>query len=165
MRFDMWYVYGDAVLDRLLGTNRAREISVYSDTLMLSPSEVRTVLGVGPKPPVYITNDPPTPITNLDRYALLPTGEITELGSETQGPPPLPLRLYIQLSDWRRNDVVRLTQLMRDYPEILVGEADAEQLAQHIAELRSRRQAADEIDLPSNCENFDREWNGPVYGG
>jgi len=54
---------------------------------------------------------------------------------------------------------------MRDYPEILVGEADAEQLAQHIAELRSRRQAADEIDLPSNCENFDREWNGPVYGG
>ncbi len=124
---DMWYIYGEAVIDHLLQTARANEIDVYSDSLGLSPSEVRRELSLGPTPPIFITNEPPLKVINLDDYVLLPDGRVRDLPSGTSPVPPL--RLLITSSDLSPGDADRIERLLQVYPEIQVDSLEATKMA------------------------------------
>ena len=124
---DMWYVYGEAVIDRLLQTARANEIEVYSDSLGLSPSEVREELSLGLTPPIFITNEPPPKVINLDDYILLPDGRVRDISSGTSPVPPL--RLLVTSSYLSLGDADRIERLLKVYPEIKVDNLEATKMA------------------------------------
>lgn len=113
----MWYVYGETAIDCILHTKRADEVAVYSDSLGLSPSDVRTKLGLEGLPQVVISNEAPRRVINLDSYVLLPDGEVRDIDSGV--PPILPLRLLITSSDLRTSDIERIERITKTYPEIL----------------------------------------------
>jgi hypothetical protein len=160
----MWYVFGDAVIDRILGTSRAAEISVYSDVLPLSPGEVRRALGIPLTPPVFITNDPPVPVTNLDCYVLYPNGDIREPGSDTIEPPQLPLRLRIQSSQLAPSDVMRLDRVIRSYPEVMVDESEVKKVRERMEDLMSRLHESPEFAACLYHDDLENKWEGRVHG-
>lgn len=111
---DDWYVYGDLVVDRLLGVQRATKVEFCYRKLPFPPDLVK-MLNTLKKVDHSLTDQPHRVITSLDAIVLTRDGDLRNLqgGSAT-----LPRRVDAFEYDLRVRDVVRLWHVHKGYPEI-----------------------------------------------
>jgi hypothetical protein len=115
--FDNWYIYGEYVIDKILGTARSEVVNVYSPLPPLSPEIVRRSLHVPRTLTIEITTTEPRSICTLDEIVLLPGGELYERGTNSTYTGD---NLILELVgyDLTADDILRLYRLYLDFPEI-----------------------------------------------
>jgi hypothetical protein len=115
-----WYVYGELVIDHLLGVARSEVASVaFTSQPIPTPSVVRSRLGLAPYLSVEITNKPPRAICTLDEIVLLESGELYDVG-RCDAYVVRHLELKLTTYEVGAEDILRLNRLLKGYPEIAV---------------------------------------------
>jgi hypothetical protein len=109
-----WYAFGDIVVDRIIGTHRASYVNVFFRGLPPDRERVIDVLGIEAVP-LRLTDQPPTAITNLDRFIINPEGTLQDLYGERIS---IPSEVHAMEFEIGARDLIRLWHLHLQYPEL-----------------------------------------------
>jgi hypothetical protein len=119
----MWFVYGDYVLDRILGLDRAQRIAIFFTESEIQPQQnaVALSLDLRHRLPLDYTNMAPRVVSTFQRYGISETGMYYDILESSQIPDvPLPLRMELLTSELTVSDISNLWITQIKYPEIKV---------------------------------------------
>lgn len=119
-----WYAYGSIVIERVLGVERCRDVSIYFRGAKPSHSEVLSRLGLGEDTVFSFSPELGPAVCNFDLWSLWPDNTLKVRPEGYTDDPVVaspPNQLKLLQYDLTAADLFRLADVMRSYPELRVA--------------------------------------------
>ena len=142
----MWYIYGDAVLDRILDVRVAERLSVFLPNLSRPEAgEVHAAAGIADRLPIDFVFLAPVLAFHLDRAVIQPDGRLTDV--VTGGDPDCCESVSILKPNLADQELLRLNSWLNRYPMLKVDPLLKQRVIATVNHLNACREGFSEVEL------------------
>lgn len=149
-----WFVYGDAVLDRLLGCHRSKRLHVWFRDIVPTRADVEKALAIIGLPIDFCQEVPPS-ICEFDHWVIDAQGKLRSRDASSTNAPILPIEMVPRHFDIPPVHVIRLNRIHHRYPEVFVDPvllARIESTVEHLQAIRTSYPALELLFAASDLD-------------